>query len=370
MKNGERTKNGKGKRQANFELLRIISMFMVVSLHYLSHADALTVPGTEADGTQIFGDFLESLSICAVNVYVLITGYFQSQSDFHPRKLIRLLAEILFYTLLIPPVLIAFGIHPEAQNVWERWFWFFPVSMESYWFITAYVFLFILSPLLNEGLRALPEKRMREVLLLLLFFYTVLPSLSPVKLTTDRGGYDFGWFIVLYLLSGYMRRYGAGRLDSARSGAVLYFASAAGVFALTALLHRISEGGRLLYYASVPFHYNSFLVLTASVGLFLWAKNTKVKEGRGADFIRALSPLTLGVYLIHENIDVRDRWLPALEKVFGGVPDGGLLLLHMLLCCTALFACCLAVDFVREKMFSLAARIFRRGKKNAVISGK
>ena len=111
-------------------------------------------------------------------------------------------------------------------------------------------------------------------------------------------------------------------------------------------------------------------MLTASVGLFLWAKNTKVKEGRGADFIRALSPLTLGVYLIHENIDVRDRWLPALEKVFGGVPDGGLLLLHMLLCCTALFACCLAVDFVREKMFSLAARIFRRGKKNAVISGK
>ena len=181
MKNGERTKNGKGKRQANFELLRIISMFMVVSLHYLSHADALTVPGTEADGTQIFGDFLESLSICAVNVYVLITGYFQSQSDFHPRKLIRLLAEILFYTLLIPPVLMAFGIHPEAQNVWERWFWFFPVSMESYWFITAYVFLFILSPLLNEGLRALPEKRMREVLLLLLFFYNEFVCRSGLR---------------------------------------------------------------------------------------------------------------------------------------------------------------------------------------------
>ena len=62
MKNGERTKNGKGKRQANFELLRIISMFMVVSLHYLSHADALTVPGTEADGTQRATQLVCSLS--------------------------------------------------------------------------------------------------------------------------------------------------------------------------------------------------------------------------------------------------------------------------------------------------------------------
>ncbi len=71
------------KREANYELLRITAMFMVVCLHYLSHAGALTVPGESAGGTQILGDFLEALCIVAVNVYVLITGWFQSQAEFH-----------------------------------------------------------------------------------------------------------------------------------------------------------------------------------------------------------------------------------------------------------------------------------------------
>lgn len=377
------------KRQANFELLRITAMFLVVCLHYLSHTDALTMPGVTASGTQILGDLLEALCIVAVNVYVLITGWFQplKESDrgtenrhsgtetnddsgmglfpqiFRLSKLIKLLAEILFYTLLIPLGMTIIGIHPQAQNIWDRWFWFLPVSMEAYWFITAYVILYILSPFLNAGLRSLPQKKMRELLLVLLFFCCVLPSLSPVKLTTDSAGYDALWFAVLYLLAGYLHRYGCPWLEKASHAALLYLGSSLLLWLLTLALHRVSMGGRLMYYADVTYHYNFVLTLTSSLGLFYWFRGVRIREGRAADLIRRIAPSTLGVYLIHENIDVRDRWLEILTRFLGPVPQGALLILHMLACTAVLYICCLLLDGVRRAVFAAVGRAFRTLRK-------
>ena len=78
--------------------------------------------------------------------------------------------------------------------------------------------------------------------------------------------------------------------------------------------------GALLYYADVPYHYNFLLTLTASLGLFYWFRGLHVPEGKATELIRRAAPSTLGVYLIHENIDIRDRWLPWMERFLGPVP--------------------------------------------------
>ncbi|WP_165444009.1 acyltransferase [Lachnoclostridium sp. Marseille-P6806] len=349
------------RRMANFELLRLLAMLMVVCLHYLPHAEALTDVRLPGSGVQLLGNFLEALCIAAVNLYVLITGYFLSASRFRFRRIFLLLAEILFYALLIPVCLSAIGIPLSGRGVWSAWFYLFPVSMESYWFITAYVILYLFAPLLNAGLDALTEKQLRALILCLLFFYSFLPSLSPVRLTSDRFGYDAGWFFVLYLTAGYIRRYGLPRLEDPRRAAVLYFGSAAGIWLLSVLLHHIAYvRGSLLYYAEVPFHYNFILCFTAALGLFAWFRLLRVPEGAAAALIRRAAPLTLGVYLIHENIDIRDRWTGALEKLFGPVPQGILLPLHMLGCVLVLYLCCLAADGIRSVLFSRVGRALSR----------
>ena len=118
------------------------------------------------------------------------------------------------------------------------------------------------------------------------------------------------------------------------------------------MLHLVSMRGALLYYANVPYHYNFLLTLTASLGLFYWFRGFHVPEGKAAEFIRRAAPSTLGVYLIHENIDIRDRWLPLMERFLGPVPRGGLLVLHMLICAALLYICCTLIDVVRRILFS------------------
>ena len=101
---------GKPGRQANFELLRIIAMFMVVILHWNTNSGLLLDVGSPVTGAGVWSLVTESVCIVAVNVYVLISGYFLSSCTFSFRRVARVLVQTLFYTVLIPPVLALVGV--------------------------------------------------------------------------------------------------------------------------------------------------------------------------------------------------------------------------------------------------------------------
>ena len=126
------------RRIASIELLRIAAMLMVVTLHYISKTGALALPGDEMTPVRYMGGLIESFCIVAVNVYVLISGYFLSAVPFKVSRGVRLLAQVLFYTLLIPLVLKAAGLEIYGQDVWKAAAYFLPVSTEHYWFVSAY----------------------------------------------------------------------------------------------------------------------------------------------------------------------------------------------------------------------------------------
>ena len=106
---------GKPGRQANFELLRIIAMFMVVILHWNTNSGLLLDVGSPVTGAGVWSLVTESVCIVAVNVYVLISGYFLSSCTFSFRRVAQVLVQTLFYTVLIPPVLALVGVLPWSE---------------------------------------------------------------------------------------------------------------------------------------------------------------------------------------------------------------------------------------------------------------
>lgn len=369
---------GKGKREANFELLRIAAMFMVVVMHYLTNTIAVMPEGKGIQGLGAVYVILESFCIVAVNVYVLLSGYFLSVSVFSWKRVIRVIAQTLFYTVLIPPVLALLGIlsFSEVTDIYRIWNSIFPVQSGHYWFVTAYVVMALFSPLLNAALKALDQKRLLQVTAGLLLFFCIGKSISPLQFATDKYGYDFGWFLVLYLIGGYIRRFGAGFFDSMKKSAALYFASciliAAAELFLTFLYGRY---GVLAYYWTVPFHYNFLPCLTGALGLFFTFYHMHIEEGRLSGLIRFASPAVFGVYLIHEQNDVKERWFAwvnALTGKLGEVLGIGLgqqmedgvavtpvlpYLLILLVQTLVVFVVCIAIDKARGALF---ARIERR----------
>ena len=157
---------GKPGRQANFELLRIIAMFMVVILHWNTNRGLLLDVGSPVTGAGVWSLVTESVCIVAVNVYVLISGYFLSSCTFSFRRVAQVLVQTLFYTVLIPPVLALVGVlsWSEVLNPYHIWNSIFPVQSGHYWFVSAYVVLCLLSPFFNAGLETLSQKRMQQLL--------------------------------------------------------------------------------------------------------------------------------------------------------------------------------------------------------------
>ena len=76
------------KRQANFELLRIVAMFMIISLHYLVKGWVATpFPfAVKENPVAVFAWLVEAFCIVAVNCYVLISGYFLVESAWKPER--------------------------------------------------------------------------------------------------------------------------------------------------------------------------------------------------------------------------------------------------------------------------------------------
>lgn len=351
---------GKTARQANIELLRIAAMFMVVVMHYLT-VTIEPVPGSGVHGSDVGYAVTESLCIVAVNVYVLISGYFLSPVSFSLRRVGRVLAQTLFYTILLPLVLVVCGILPfsEVFGVYHIWNSIFPVQSGHYWFVTAYVVLLLFTPFLNAAVQRLDKKAFMQALLALLAFFCFGKTLSPLQFATDRYGYDFGWFMVLYLTGGYLRRFGFGILKSTGRGLAVYLGSAALTAGTEVLLMILCENGLPLdYYRSVPFHYNYLLNLTGALGLFSAFWHMHIGEGKAAGMIRFVSPAVFGVYLIHGQADVANLWYGWISGLATSLAYPLRLLLHT----SAVFWICIGIDKGRGLLFDRVGRFIAAKK--------
>ncbi len=351
----------KPKRQANFELLRIVAMMMIIVLHYLNKSDLILLYTQERSMVNYATHMIEAFCIVAVNCYVLLSGYFLAESAWKPGRVVSLVAQILFYSLLIPVVLICVGIVSPGELSVYSWLNFaLPVETEHYWFGTAYLVMYALAPVLAAGAKAVEKKTLQVSIVFLVFFFSIWKSLVPAKLATDRYGYEYGWFLCLFLIAVYLRLYGCPKLEKKRNAVFLYIGMSLGIFLLTALSGVLAQAlAPFSYYMDMPDTYNHILCLLGSVGFFMIFKNMKPWEGKTADWVRRLAPYTFGVYLLHEHELVRYRWLEWLrvDTVWGS----WMFIPHMIGCVVLVYAAGTGVDCVRGWIFG---RIERRVKKH------
>ena len=341
------------KRQANFEILRVLAMAMIVAMHYMLKGGIAIPMSHDGSLTNHVAWLIEAFCIIAANCYVLISGYFMVEAEWKLKKLISLAAQVLFYSLLIPFVCLLMGIGDVAQ--WSIYEWIFavlPLQMDHYWFATSYVLLFMLIPVLAPGVKKLTQKQLQITIGVLLFYYCIIKSISPILLSTDNYGYDLGWFICLFLIAAYIRMYGIPFLEKKGVAIGAYIVCSFGIFGISALAGFICrKTGALKYYMDMPYCYNYFLTLLSAVALFYVFKQMTIKEGIITNFVCRIAPYTFGIYLLHENLAIRNLW----PKWFGveGVKGSPLFILHMLFAVLMVFAFGIIVEFVRKKLFNL-----------------
>lgn len=168
----------KSERNSNIEYLRIVSIFMVLVLHYLNGSIGGALD--QVDPTSLMYIVcvgVESFSITAVNIFVIISGYFLVDS-----KKIKISKIVSLYGVMVLYTLISFTIafFASETEISLRTFCdiFFPFIRGKKWFVQTYLILYIFSPFLNKMLNVLGKKEFQMLIIMQLFFL-VMAFLFP-----------------------------------------------------------------------------------------------------------------------------------------------------------------------------------------------
>jgi len=207
------------ERDSNFELMRCVAMLMVIVLHFnnASMGGALRFIEPNSSGYYIL-HFFESITIPAVNAFIILYGYFDSRKNTRViRKPVLLILFVVGYNLLFYFFGLASGIYIFSLRS------FVSQLIPANYYVILYATLFLVSPYLNVILSKLSKIRFEQMLGLFIILFSLLPTLtdaafdlvningiigiSPVGLHGADAGYTIINFMLLYLIGGYISRY-------------------------------------------------------------------------------------------------------------------------------------------------------------------
>ena len=340
------------KRNYGIDLLRMLSMFMIVNLHVLGQGGAMVrIVGDEAGYYAAW--FLETCAYCAVDCYGLISGYVGVNGKFRPARLLELWLQVFFYSFGIT---LLYGIFaPGLLNGEYFWKAVFLVSNKTYWYFSSYVGLFFIMPFLNRMVNSLKEREVRwlaAALFLVFSVGTALPKAVGVDFLQLVGGYSFAWLCILYLLGACVRKCSFRRWKS-RSYILAYFGLAAFSWAFKIIVENLTRSllgearyGRLFTGYAAP------TILLCALCLLLVFERLEIKSSLGKRIVALAAPLSFSVYLIHTHPMI---WDTLLKGAFASYRYffWPFILAAVPVTAAAVYAACSLIDLVRKKLFDL-----------------
>lgn len=352
-------------RQYGIDFLKIISMLMIVLLHILNHGGVLKELNSFS-AQYAAAHFLQCMAVCAVNVYVMISGYLYVEKDFKLQNIVRLWITVLFYSVTLPLLLKLSGQDIGIKTILSG---FFPILRSQYWFFTQYFALFFMIPVLNWVIKN--RQLAKRTLITLVLLLAVLPVFALGKdLFRVSDGYSFIWFIVLYLCGGYVKEYHVDTKISPKGAIIGYISCVFLIWLLEIGTYVIvSEVFGDTRYTEIFVHYTSPLVLGSAFFLIVLFSKIKFKSTMITSILPTISALTFGVYLIHDNPSIREKLMIGKFVECTGLSWIGLVI-HVLSSVLVIFTACALIEYCRTVLFrylkinGLAVKIERLVYKN------
>lgn len=340
-------------RNSNFEILRIIAMVLIVG-HHLAYHGGFAFEASKVTVNELWIQFLMLGGKVGSNIYILITGYYLINSDRNRKKsVLQIWLECLFYSVGILAVLsfwgiIEFGLKDILTS-------FFPIIFERWWFASSYVLLMILLPFTNKLLNMLEEKEYQRLLICLLLVWSLIPTFTGQFMQSS----NLLWFICLYSIGGYIRKYNILRDWSYSRCLFVTIALYLATFATAVMFDFL--GTKIAFFYEKALHFydmQSITVVLISVFAVLSASRAKIFS---VSWINLISASTFGVYLIHDNKFLRKIiW----DNIFdiSSYQDKGILIPYSIAVIVTLFILCVVIDLLRNKLFVFVSRLIQKNQ--------
>ena len=275
------------KRDSNIEILRIVSMVLVLITHacYVSLGPPTQADITASYSSSIMRSLSESLSDVGVNTFILISGWFGIRSRLS--RFVEFIFQIYFLEVLLYAMMRVLGLTGTIGI--DGWIELFFFRYGTYWFIKAYIVLYIFAPLLNAFVENCSRKQLQ---FFLISFYIVQTIYGfYINIGWFSNGYSPMSFMGLYLLARYMRLYPSwfAKFDKSVDVTLYFLVSLITALCSLSMTYFFGKVGTVLFQNSCP------LMIISSVYFFLFFTKISFQN----NYVNWVSASCFAAYLVH-----------------------------------------------------------------------
>lgn len=239
-------------RNSNIELLRMLAMLMVLILH---SNFVISRPSEALTTYDVIKIAVQTLTICAVDVFVFISGWFGIKASV--KGFFNFLWQVFYFVAVLLVLQFVFSDTPIRP---KDFFMCFGLFSGGGWFVSSYIALYILSPVLNSFAQNATNRQLAIVTLAFFAFQTLWGLSSSVSFIVM--GYSAFSFIGIYLLAQTIKRF---NITGKRShwAAVFILCTSADF-----IIYYVSTKIGLLFIPPLTVVYINPLVILSAVALF------------------------------------------------------------------------------------------------------
>ena len=337
------------KRNYGIDLLRLVSMYMVVVLHVLGCGGVLDT-SVNFSSNYYTAWLLETAAYCSVDIFAMITGYVMVNSKFNYFKIIPLWLTVSFYGAV---TLLLFRFVPylhQLYGVCKLDFikaTLFPATSHQYWYFTGYFCMFFFIPFINRCISSLSKKEHKTLCITIVVLFSVLPHFLAKGADPFRlgGGYNQWWLICMYFIGAYLKLYPI-KISKARCLLMYMIATLCAWFAGFVLLRIFGSNGVMTWFVD----YTSVFIVISSIALVLLFSQLDITQTKLQNVIRFFSPLAFSVYLIHVQSLTFNCLLPGKFSSFAH-SNMAIMTGKVIIATSAIFIACLLIDIPRFYLF-------------------
>lgn len=337
-------------RESNIELLRILAICGVVVLHYNGNVAFSHV--AEGSVNYYILNVLEVMCICAVDLFVLISGFFLSHTT--RRRTVKAL-ELVIQVMVIGAGKYLLTCIAGGQEISLRSL--AGAVIPNNYFVTLYITLYLLPAYINLALAKLTDRQYGILTGLCVVLFSIWPTVLDVVgagtgyvfnglYTTNSGGSQYGYsllnFMLMYLIGGYLARVTKKGHEKSAPWAALWAGSLCGLILWQ------------LFQPQTARSYCNPLVIGEAVALFMMFQNLRFHSRA----VNTLAKSAFTCFLLHDVF----WWYIGIEKAVAQTPlvMAGHILLTVLLIFLASWLVWKLYDWVTGPVFRWIGKKFAR----------
>lgn len=321
-------------------------MLLVLLIHYVPSRE---IPSPLTIRTNVWDTLLNlelrSLSFVCVNCFVLISGYFGIKWKI--KSFSNLIFQIVFW--IIAGVAISRLFH---LNGYENWLNSCLNYLSARWFISAYICLYILAPLINSFVEKASQQSLGRYIIFFYLFSTIYGYLLLSKEFNE--GMSMISLIGIYLTGTYLRRYRLNITSFRPSTDLLVYFSLGLLLLICNVILLLTGITKSLY------GYLNPLVILSSIYLFLFFSKINIGHKKWINYVAASA---FAVYLFHMHPLIYGTY----QKTCTAINALGVWTLPaVILLFTGIFVLCTLIDHIRIVLFrsisNISTRLIKRFK--------